>query len=58
MTQSKMFDGYVYQKELVGGGYWVTRDGPWLPGQPGRIVATCRTEADAILVCGALNRSA
>ena len=58
MTQPRLLDGYVYQPVLVGGGWWITRDGPWRPGQPDRIVATCTTEADAKLVCVALNLTA
>ena len=57
MTQPRLLDGYVYQPALIVG-FWVTRDGPWTPGQPDRIVATCTTEADAQLVCAALNMTA
>ena len=56
MTQPKLLDGYYYQQ---GGGAWyVTRDGPWRPGEPDRIVAHCTTEANARLVCAALNMAA
>lgn len=57
MTQPKLLDGYVYQRALIVG-FWVTRDGPWKPGEPERIIAECKTEADAALVCAALNLSA
>ena len=57
MTQPTLLAPYVYQKAFISQ-FWVTRDGPWRPGQPERIVATCTTEADAQLVCAALNMTA